>query len=324
MRASIITDFLQYSLVLLAAAIVIPWTVVEAGGWSAVVGGLGGVTGTHASLFDPEVAFNFGIVTSIGLIVGSMTDQQHWQRAFTIEKKGLARAYILSGILFGIVPPAIALLGFLGANTSLGVTLPAGTDPSMIGVLVVQHFLPVWAVVAFIIMLLGGLCSVLDSGMCAAASLFALNCTKFSPAEQALREKERKGQALVEDLKASEALDQRLVRRGRFAMAGITLAGSAVTLGVLYAGLQLQYIWWILNTVGMCVAAPTVLSLFWKYADSKGAFWGILTGFVVGVPLFVYSNLENMIWLTVASSVGIVLVTIGFLLVFRRKTPFVG
>jgi len=322
MRASIITDFLQYGLVLAAAALVIPWTVDAAGGWHAVAGGLGG-TGHHASLFDPEVAFNFGIVTSMGLISGSMTDQQHWQRAFTIEKKGLAKAYIVSGLLFGIVPPAISLLGFLGANSTLGVTLPAGTDPSMIGVLVVQHFLPPWAVIAFILMLLGGLCSVLDSGMCAAASLFALNCSKLSPAEKALREKESSGQKLSEtDVSGKDKLDRRLVRRGRLAMIGITLAGLAVALLVLYAGLQLQYLWWILNTIGMCVAAPTVLSLFWNRTDSRGVFWGILTAFVVGVPLFVYSNLKGLIWLTVASSIGIVCVTIIFALIFKRKTPF--
>jgi Na+/proline symporter len=323
MRASIITDFLQYGLVILAAAVVIPWTVIEAGGWHAVTGGLGGISGQHASLFDPEIAFNFGIVTSIGLIVGSMTDQQHWQRAFTIDKKGLVRAYIASGLLFGIVPPAISLLGFLGANSALGISLPTGTDPSMIGVVVVQHFLPSWAVIAFVLMLLGGLCSVMDAGMCAAASLFAMNCSNFSAQEIAVREKdERKENLNAHEQVVKNNLDQRIVRRGRAAMIAITIAGAALAVAIIYTGLQLQYLWWILNSVAMCVAAPTILSLFWNRADAKGAFWGILTAFVIGVPLFIYSNLQNMIWLTVASSIGMVLVSLLFLLFLRRKTPF--
>jgi Na+/proline symporter len=324
MRASIITDFLQYGLVLFAAALIIPWTVSEAGGWSAVTGGIGGITGAHGSLFDPEVAYNFGIVTSLGLISGSMTDQQHWQRAFSIEKKGLVKAYIVSGLLFGLVPPALSLLGFLGANKALGIELPIGTDPSMIGVVVVQHFLPPWAVVAFVLMLLGALCSVLDSGMCAAGSLFALNCSKLSPTEERIGDKERRGQELSqEEMKTKELLDRKLVKQGRFAMVGITIAGAAVALCVLHAGLQLQYIWWILNTIGVCVAAPTVLSLFWSKTDSKGVFWGILTAFLIGVPMFVYSNLKGLIWLTVGSSLGIVFITLVFCLVFKRKTPFV-
>jgi len=323
MRASIITDFLQYSLVILAAALVIPWTISAAGGWNAVVGGLGGLTGRHTSIFDPEIAFNFGIVTSIGLIAGSMADQQHWQRAFTIEKKHLARAYIVSGLLFGIVPPAISLLGFIGANSTLGITLPTSTDPSMIGVVVVQHFLPPWAIIAFILMLLGGLCSVLDSGMCAAGSLFAMNCTKLLPTEQAVRDKERLGRTLSgEEIVVKELLDKKLVQHGRLAMIGVTLAGAAVSLAVLYVGLQLQYLWWILNSVVMCIAAPTVLSLFWNRADSKGAFWGILIAFVIGVPLFIYSNIKGLIWLTVASSTGMVFVTLVFALLFKRKAPF--
>jgi urea-proton symporter len=163
-----ITDFLQYGLVILAAILIIPWTIYAAGGWSSIEGGLGGLSGSHRSIFDPEVAYNFGIATTIGLISGSLSDQQHWQRAFAIEKNGLVRAYIWSGILFGVVPIAISMLGFLGANPALGISLPSGTDPSMIGIVVVGHFLPHWAAVAFIIMMLGGLCATMDSGMCAA------------------------------------------------------------------------------------------------------------------------------------------------------------
>ena len=276
MRASIITDFLQYALLILAAILVIPWTIHAAGGWAAIAGGLGGITGPHKSIFDPEVAYNFGIVTSIGLISGSLADQQHWQRAFTIEKRGLARAYILSGILFGVVPIAISTLGFLGANPALGIQLPTGTDPSMVGVLAVAHFLPQWAVAAFIVMLLGGLCATMDSGMCAAGALFALNLTKLTPAEQAIREKERLGQELTKNDRAvSEGLDHKLVWRARMAMVLITLAGAAVALAVLYIpGFGLQYLWWVFNTVAACVAAPTVLSLYWNRFEFEGRVLG--------------------------------------------------
>jgi Na+/proline symporter len=324
MRASIITDFLQYGLILLAAGLVIPWTVSAAGGFGSVVAGLGGITGLHKSIFDPQVAFNFGIVTSIGLISGSLSDQQHWQRAFTIRQSGLVRAYIMSGFLFGIVPLGVSLLGFLGANRSLGVELPAGTDPSMIGVLVVAHFLPKWAVAAFVIMLLGGLCSTLDSGMCATSSLYALNCVKFTKAEQEVREKDRLGQQLnASEQAVSQSLDHKIVSKGRMAMVGITIAGALVALGVLYIpGFGLQYLWWVFNTVAACVAVPTVLSLYWNRLDSKGVFWGVLVAFVLGIPLFVYSNIKNITWLTVASSVGIVGITTLFALAFKRDTPF--
>jgi len=324
MRASIITDFLQYALIILGGLLVIPWTIVAAGGLQAVAGGLGGVTGTHRNLLDGQVFFNFGIVTTIGLISGVLSDQQHWQRAFTIERRSLVRAYIVAGLLFGIVPIGLCMLGFIGANPAVGVSLPAGIDPSMIGVAVVTHFLPNWAVIAFVLMLLGGLCSTLDSGLCAASSLYAMNCFAFTQAELIVREKERSEQPLsVEEQKVKNEFDRNVLRRGRAAMVGITVAGLLVALAVLYIpGFGLQYLWWVFNTVAACVAIPTVLSLYWPRLSSKGVFWGVVTAFFIGIPIFVYSNVKSITWLTVASSVGIVAITLVFALLFPRKEPF--
>ena len=325
MRASIVTDFMQYGLIILAGLLVIPWTISAAGGLGSVAAGLGGVTGQHASIFDPQVAYNFGIVTTIGLLSGSLSDQQHWQRAFTIESKRLVRAYVLSGFLFGIVPIAVCLLGFLGANSALGVVLPKGVDPSMIGVAVVQHFLPRWAVASFLVMMLGGLCSTLDSGMCAASSLYAMNCFRFRDNERAVMAKEARGESLSDgELSLKNSLDALIVRRGRVAMAGITIVGFLVALSVLYIpGFGLQYLWWVFNTVAACVAVPTVLSLYWNRESSNGVFWGVLIAFCLGIPIFIYSNIQNITWLTVASSIGIVAVTTICALAFPRKEPFV-
>jgi Na+/proline symporter len=324
MRASIITDFLQYALIIAAAVIVIPWTISAAGGVSSIVPGLGGITGKHTSIFDAQVAINFGIVTTIGLLSGSLADQQHWQRAFAIERKGLVRAYIVSGFLFGVVPIAVSLLGFLAANRSLGVVLPGGTDPSMVGVLTVAHFLPHWAVAGFLIMMLGGLCSTLDSGMCAASSLYALNWTTFSDREKYVRGRQLAGETLSDDERViAQAVDKKIVRRGRSGMIGITIAGALVALAVLYIpGFGLQYLWWVFNTVAACVAVPTVLSLYWRRLDSRGVFWGVVVAFFVGIPLFVYSNIEGLTWLTIACSLGIVGITTLSCLLFPRKEPF--
>jgi Na+/proline symporter len=325
MRASIITDFLQYGLIIAGGILVIPWTLALAGGLPAIAGGLGGVTGQHHSLFDAQVAFNFGIVTSLGLISGSLGDQQNWQRAFTIEKTGLVKAYVVAGILFGIVPIALSTLGFLGANPATGVTLAKGVDPAMIGVAVVAHYLPTWAVVAFIVMMLGGLCATMDSAMCAASSLFAFNCFPFSESERQIRVKELAGGSLTaEELLIQNELDRKTLKRGRLAMLGIAIVGLLVALAVLrIPGFGIKYLWWVLNSAGMCVAVPTVLSLCWNKLDSKGVFWGTMIGFLVGIPVFVYSNAVGVTWLTVATSIGIVLVSTLFCLLFQRKEPFI-
>lgn len=324
MRASIITDFIQYALIVLGGAVILPWTLSAAGGIDVAVGGIGGVTGAHRSIFDPAVALNFGIITTIGLISGVLSDQQHWQRAFTIKEGDLRKAYLAAGVLFAVVPLGLGLLGFIAANPAAGVALPQGVDPSMIGVVTVAHYLPSWAIAIFIVMLLGGLCSTLDSGMLAASALYSADVKGYSDEERRIMKKRRAGNVLssTEQI-AAEALDARTVRDSRNAMIGITVAGMGVAFAVLYIpGFGLQYLWWVFNTIAACVAVPTVMSLYSRSVDSKGVFWGVLTAFVFGIPLFVYGNSTGSVPLQVGSSVGIVLVTVVFCLLWKRPSPY--
>jgi Na+/proline symporter len=324
MRASIITDFLQYAMIIIGGLLVLPWTIWAAGGLGAVLKGIGGISGQYTNLFDPQVAFSFGIITTIGLISGVLSDQQHWQRAFTIKKRDLRLSYIVAGLLFGIVPVSLAALGFLAANPDLGVTLPQDVDPSMIGIAVVAKFLPTWAVSAFVFMLLAGLCSTLDSGMLAAASLYAINCFKYSLAERAILEKRAAGIALTSaDQQLQSELDKKVVKRSRTGMVGITIAGLAVALAVIYIpGFGLKYLWWVFNTIAACVAVPTVLSLYWPRLSSSGVFWGVMTAFMLGIPAFIYGNYTNNVTINVMASVGIILVTALFAFLLPMKEPF--
>src|SRR5262249_32696664 len=55
MRASIITDFLQYAMIIVGGCLVIPWTIACAGGLGIVAQGIAGISGEHASIFDNRV-----------------------------------------------------------------------------------------------------------------------------------------------------------------------------------------------------------------------------------------------------------------------------
>jgi len=324
MRASIMTDYLQYALIFFGGLIILPWTIHAAGGWHAIKPGLGGVTGLHKNLLDPQVAFSFGIVTSIGLISGILGDQQHWQRAFVIKKEQLAKAYIWGGIFFGIVPIGLSLLGFIGANQALHVTLPQGVDPAMIGVAVIVRYLPAWAVLFFVIMLLSSLCATLDSGLCAAGSLYAVDVAGYSKEEMKMLDKEETGEPFTEvDRKIREELDRKVVRRSRFAMVAITIIGFALAIVVLkIPNFSLKYLWWGLNAVGICFAVPTVLSLYWPRLSSKGVALGVGTALVLAVPVFLYGNAVGSTLMTVLGSVGAVAITTLFCWLLPRKVPF--
>lgn len=325
LESSFVTDFIQFALIIVGVAVVIPWAIHAGGGWSAIGQGLGGVTGQFRNIFDPGVAFSFGIVTAIGLISGAISDQQYWQRAFAVKKSNLVASFIFGAIMFAIVPIALSSLGFLAANGSLGIALPAGADVSLIGVAAVSTLLPAGAMVLFIIMLLSALYSTLDSGVVAASSLYVTDVVRYSDREKEILRKIDEGARLTADENAiGTSLDNRGVRDSRKAMFWITVLGLLVALAAAYIpGFGLKHLWWIFNTIAACVVVPTVLSLYWRRLDARGVFWGVLTAFVIGVPLFIYGNIvDKPIWI-VGASLFIVAVSTAFCVAMPRKAAWI-
>lgn len=294
LAASVVTDFVQLVLIYAIGVVLLPLVVTHGGGWPSVGLGLHGINQIR-SILDPSVAFSFGIVTSIGLIAGSISDQQNWQRVFAIRKDQLVQSFVVGSFIFGLVPIGLSLLGFLAANPTLGIHLPAGIDVSLIGVQAVAQLLPHWALILFTIMLLGGLCSTLDAGLAATSSLW------------------------VTDVQASQS-DNQAIRRGRWSMLGMTLLGLAVAYGFIFVpGFQLEQLWWVFNTIAACIVVPTILSLYWERLTARGVFWGVVTAFVFGIPAFVYGNIINNSSWIVGSSLFIIAVSTGFCWLFARR-----
>lgn len=319
LESSVITDFLQLAFIILALVIIIPW-VVSVAGLDSIKAGLAGISGSK-NIFDPGIAFSLGIVTAIGLIAGSVSDQQYWQRGFAIKKRDLRKAFIFGALAFGLVPILLGLLGFIGADPGFTAHIPQGVDPSLIGVVVVGRLLPLWTVFFFVLMLLCALSSTLDSGMCAAASLYTTDIMKYTKEEQALMLKYEKGELMSDKEKLEKhLLDNRRLSAARSTMIWLTIIGFLVTLAIIFIPhFQLKQLWWVFNTVAACVMVPTILSLYWERLSAKGVFWGVLVAFFVGLPVFIYSNIiDKPVWI-VLSSLFIVIITLAFCLVFPKS-----
>jgi Na+/proline symporter len=320
LRASIVTDFVQMAIMITGILLVPTWVAAKVG-WAAVADGFGGLAG-NSNIFDPKVAFSFGIVTSIGLIAGSISDQQYWQRAFAIKRKHMVLSYVVGGLLFGIVPILLSILGFVAANKSLGISLPEGTGLPMIGIEVVASLLPLWATVFFVVMLLCGLMSTLDSGMCAASSLYAIDLAKLTAAQRAVLAKERLGGLLNgEEQSVKDQLDRETVHRARTGMYIISVLGLILAWIVQYL-LSLDRLWWIFNGVASCFVVPTVMSLYYKRLSAKGVVSAICVS-GVGMVVFVYGNwVENDV-ITVFSALFIIVASLVCCLAFPREAPWV-
>jgi Na+/proline symporter len=319
LRASVITDFVQMIFIIAGVLIIPPWVAGKVG-WGAVTKGLGGLAG-NTNMLDPKVAFSFGIVTSIGLIAGSISDQQYWQRAFAIKPKHLVKSYVFAGILFGIVPILLSILGFVAANPAMGIAMPQGVGLPMIGIEVVVKILPLWAAVFFVVMLLSGLMSTLDSGMCAASSLYAIDLAPLTPDQRGVLAKERSGLPLTkEDERVKDQLDKETVGRARIGMYAISVLGLILAFVVQHL-FSLDRLWWIFNGVATCFAVPTVLSLYYDRLSAKGVITGIC-GAGVGMIAFVYGNWVQNDVITVFSALFIVAISLICCLIFKRDRPW--
>lgn len=278
LRASILTDAMQMVMLLGIAFILVPWCVIKAGGLPTIMAGLGGVSGTHRSLLDPWIAFTMGIPMTLGLISGPIGDQVFFQRAMAAKKENIAKIFVAGGLLFGIVPITLSLLGFIGAaEVSRGVlTVP---DPQVVGPIVVASLLPKAAIYAFTLMAFAGLCSTLDSSLCAISSLGSIDIYK--------RYINRK------------TSDSDTVCAARAFMVGMTLVGTSIAL------CQPKLLWCFLAYGALASSAlfPTVFSLYWKKLPASGAFWAVTLSLGIGTPLSIYANVVENPYLIVAAAV---------------------
>ncbi len=295
LKASVITDFVQMSLILVVVFWIVPWTFVAGGGADRIQ--LSGVSGQFGNMFDPWVAYSFGIVCSLGLIAGTIADQQFWQRAFAIKETKVKGAFILGALSFGIVPITLAFLGFMAAHPAVNATLPNPDDAQMIGVQLVGQLLPSWALVVFLTILIAGLTSTLDSAMCAFSSMGSIDIYKayFVP----------------------QASDAQILRTSRRFMVLMTVIGVGIAL---IPGMKILYIFLVYGSIVSGTLLPTILSLYWKKLNSDGVFWGILIGTLVGFPAAIYGNIYDNAHMIVASAVFPVLTSaIGCAVISLRK-----
>ena len=268
LRASILTDVVQMSLMLLISMLLVPWAVHAAGGWHAVQAGLGGVTDTHRELMNPWIAFTLGIPMSLGLIAGPIGDQMFWQRTFAARKDSVTKTFIYGGLIFSVIPVSLSFLGFIGASMARSGQI-AVSDPQLVGPLVISALLPKYALYAFTIMALAGLCSTMDSACCAISSLCGIDLFRryISP----------------------RASEKEILTASRTSMVLIVALGTAIAL------LKPKLLWVFLIYGALAAAGmfPTAFALLSKKLTGKAACLAVSLSLVIGLPYSVYANINE-------------------------------
>ena len=126
--------------------------------------------------------------------------------------------------------------------------------------------------VVFCLMLLSGLCSTLDSVLCAASSLAVVDLLRPNGG----------------DMSIGEEGDSANVWKARAAMLATALIGILIAS---IPGIKILHLFLFYGTLRASTLIPTVLTLTWKPLRSRAVFWAVLISMCCGGPLMVIGNI---------------------------------
>ena len=286
-KASIITDMVQMVIILAVCVVLAPWLIIDNGGFSTIINGLGGISGNFTSLFGKsgvEVFLSFGLPTAIGLISGPFGDQSFWQRAFSIKQSKIGKAFFGGSLIFAIVPLSMGIIGYIAAGKSF-----VAEDTSMVNFEFIQNTLPSWVLIPFLFMIISGLLSTVDSNLCSAASL-------------------------TTDRNVNETAAQN-IKTSKIVMS--VLLFVAVLIANI-PGITVTHLFLFYGTLRASTLLPTILTLKGIKLSEKGVFIGIISALTIGLPIFAYGNIVDAAVIKTLGSLSTVLIS-GVVALFFTK-----
>lgn len=293
LKASVFTDIIQMLILLVFGFILVPWAIINAGGWSSVTEGFSGITGEFGTVFHPGLAFAMGIPLTISLIAGPISDQMFYQRAMAVKKDQIVSVFVKGGILFAIVPITLSLLGFIGVSLSQQQGLIIA-DPQMVSPIVIATLLPDAALYLFILMAFAGLCSTMDSAFCGISSLAAIDVYKryFNP----------------------KAKDKDLLSIARKYM----IFGALISLAIALMQPKLFWVFFICGAIAGAGLVPTVAALFLQSIKGKDVYLAIILSLIISMPISFYANISENEALNVVAAlsgpvIGLVICVLSWL-----------
>lgn len=282
-RASVLTDGIQMVFLLAACAVFVTWALKVNGGIAAVqVSGISGEYGKLLSGKGLEVLFGFGLPAAIGLFAGPFGDQCFWQRAFAIRKNRIGKAFVLGAVFFAVVPMSMGILGFIAAGIGF---VPAETGN--VSFELIRVLFPAWVMIPFMLMLVSGLLSTVDSNLCAVASL---------------------------------TTD---VWRGKSTVIGKAAMAVILLVGILIAniqGLTVTHMFLFYCTFRAATMLPTMFTLAGVKLKPAGITAGIVLSLAAGLPVFAYGTVYDLpVYKTIGSLLTVL--TAGIVSLAVSKSP---
>lgn len=265
LRATVVTETFKLAVVAIAVLTVVPALFYVTDGWSTLAKGIAGANGKYTSLWGTTEAWtlfiSYGLITLFSQWANPWADNSFHQRAFAVDKNKVFRTFALATVIFAGIPLLIGTIGFFAVGAGVEVT---GSAVQMVNVIAISKLLPEWMLVLFAFAAFAAMVSIADSQLTSLSSLV--------------------GHDVHERIGSSTDP----VKFSRWAM----LIVAVLVVGLVNVpGFTLLYLIMVIAMVRIATLFPSLLALCFKGSvNSTGLFWGMLSGIVVGIPLYAYGS----------------------------------
>ncbi|WCK55171.1 hypothetical protein PP175_04065 [Aneurinibacillus sp. Ricciae_BoGa-3] len=251
LRASIGTDVVQFVMLLLLLAIIIPTTLWVAGGPSEIYQGLAhSSVKTATLLYTKESITGWLFVSILSFLNYAIIDQSVWQRVYA-SKKGTESKLILGTTFLWLPIPAVAgLIGMIGLAKGINVN-PSEVFPAVVG-----QLLGSWGAYAMAVIMIATILSTTDSCLNALSTLIVRDI--YIP--------------YIRKNAPMAASQEMKVARGVVIIGGLCIAAFSL------AQVSILYLNYAVGALTLAMTWPFVLSVFIKRLNKTAAFWGLVIG----------------------------------------------
>ncbi|MEB3211275.1 MAG: Na+/proline symporter, partial [Leptolyngbyaceae bacterium] len=251
LRATILTDGLQFVLILPLLLICFIATVMALGGFSAAFSPLVSDRPDLLSLTNVG-GLRFGLTLIIAIVAAELFNQGNWQRVYACRTNTVVRRSFLGSAL--VILPMVFIAGLLGL---VAVQFGFEGDTAFFGVLQSLNP-PGWLIISVLVLAIALVMSSLDSLLNGITSVFTIDLLRLMP-DQA-----------------------NVLRLSRL----LTVVVGIPAVAIAAQGYSVLYLFFIADLICAALLFPLIFSLYNRRQSAKNALWSSITGIAAGVLFF--------------------------------------
>lgn len=261
-RASVLTDTIQLTAMIIAAVIIIPMIFFNAGGSNMVMDNLWRLDSEQINFFSTKAILEQGAPYFVAVLAYAIGNQTIAQRLFAVREDLIKPTFLTATVGYGAVVIGLGMLGLLAALTGL---TPVDGDMNNIIPQMASTYLPAAGVALFFILVIGSLSSTADSDL---SALSAIVMTDIY------------GRNLAKGIPDPK----RMLLWGRVTMIVATMVG------ILFATMKLDILVMLVFVGALwgAIVFPVISSFYWNRVTNKA----FTTSVILAVSLFTIARFE--------------------------------